>query len=322
LAIRHFTEEKIQVDRRMKILIGYDGSPHANASLKDLLRAGLPVEAEAVVMSIPKSYLHAAGAERNVRAGAPPCSAEEIEEAAVMAKQATDTIRESFPGWEVRADLAIGSTARVIAKKTSQWNPNLIVLGLQGDAAPEYFGGVLRRIAAGAKCSVRVARRFNEGFDEAPRILLCVDGSRYTEAAVNAVASRDWPKGTEVRILTVVNPFDYSIPEFADKAMERAKSLHRLIANELDRTPAFTSSVVGEGEPEKVILRVTEEWKPDCVFLAPHRRTRFSRALLGGVSETVVAQAKCAVELARILTPGRPQGSLLQAPATSPAFNR
>jgi nucleotide-binding universal stress UspA family protein len=313
-------EEKIRVDRRMKILIGYDGSPHASAALTDLPRAGLPVEAEAVVMSITKSYLHAA--ERNGRTAAQPYSAEEIEEAAAMAMRASDKVRESFPGWEVRADIAVGPTARVIAKKTSQWSPNLIVLGLQGDAKAAYFGGVLRRIAVGAKCSVRVARRFNAVSDEPPRVLLCVDGSPYTEAAVNAVASRDWPKGTEARILTVVNPIDYSIPEFADMAMERARSLHRLIANELDRTPAFTSSVVAEGDPEKAILRVIEEWSPDCVFLAPHRRNRFSRALLGGLSGTVVARAKCAVELARIVSPDQLHGSLLRAPVTTPIFTR
>src|SRR5262249_21128571 len=139
--------------------------------------------------------------EMNGRTDAPPCAVEELEEAAAMAKQASDAIRESFPGWEARADVAVGSIARVIAKKTSQWNPNLIVLGLQGRAKPEYFGGVLRRIAAGAKCSVRVARRINAESDEAPRILLCVDGSSYTETAVSAVVSRDWPKGAEVRIL-------------------------------------------------------------------------------------------------------------------------
>jgi nucleotide-binding universal stress UspA family protein len=309
----------------MKILISYDGSRHANATLRDLLRAGLPVEAEAAVMSIPKPYFaENAGSEKNGRTDSPNRSAEEIEEAAAMAKQASDMIRENFPGWEVRADLAVGSTARVIAKKTSQWNPNLIVLGLEGGAefGRSYFGGVLRRIAVGARCSVRVARGFSADADEAPRILLCVDGSPYTEAAVSAVASRDWPKGTEVRILTVVNPFDYSIPEFVDKAIGRAKSLHRLVANELDRTTAFTSSVVGAGEPEKVILRVAEEWKPDCVFLAPHRRSQFSRSLLSGVSGTVVARAECAVELARIVRPAAPYDSFLRAPATSPAFNR
>jgi nucleotide-binding universal stress UspA family protein len=316
----------MQVDGRMKILISYDGSSHANDALKDLLRAGLPADADAVVMSIPKYYLRVGAAlnedQRNGSADAPADLVEEIEEAAAMAKQASDMIRESFPAWEVRADLAVGSTARIIAKKTSQWGPNLIVLGLQGAAEPKYFGGVLRRIAVGAKCSVRVARRFNAGTDEQPRVLLCVDGSSYTEAAVRAVASRNWPKGAEVRILTVVNPFDYSIPEFVDKAIERAKPLHRLIANELDRTPAFTSSVVAEGEPEKVILRVIEEWRPDCVFLAPHDRNRFSRALLGGVSGAVVARAKCAVELARMATPGRAHSSFLEAPAASPAFNR
>ncbi|HEY8458998.1 MAG TPA: universal stress protein [Blastocatellia bacterium] len=306
----------------MKILISYDGSSRANAALKDLRRAGLPADAEAVVMSIPRSYLSAGEAERNGRSGAPAGVVEEIEEAAAMAKQAIDAIRESFPAWEARAELAVGSTARVIEKKTGQWNPDLIVLGLQGEAASKHFDGVLRRIAVRSKCSVRVAPRFNGETDEPPRVLLCVDGSPYTEAAVSAVASRDWPKGTEARILTVVNPFDYSIPEFVDKAMERTVPLHRLIANELDRTPAFTSSVVGEGEPEKVILRMIEEWRPDCVFLAPHNRNRLSRAIFRGVSGTVVARANCAVELARSAPPGQPHGSFMRMGVASPAFNR
>ncbi len=308
----------------MKILISYDGSRHANAALKDLLRAGLPVEARAVVMSPPKSSLaEGVKAARNGRPDAPVYSEEEVEEAAAMAKQASNMIRENFPAWEVRADLAIGSTVRVVAKKASQWNPNLIVLGLHGgaDSRSHFLGGVSRRIAIEAKCSVRVARGFNAGADETPRVLLCVDGSPYTEAAVSAVASRNWPKGTEVRVLTVVNPFDYSIPEFVDKAIERAKSFHRNIAYDLDRTPVFTSSVVGEGEPAKVILRIADEWKPDCIFLAPRRKSRFSSFLLSGVSGIVVARAKCAVELTRTVKPDAGHDSFRRAPATSPVFD-
>jgi nucleotide-binding universal stress UspA family protein len=308
----------------MKILIGYDGSDHANAALKDLLRAGLPVEARAVVISLPKfSPAEGAKIERDGRTDGAPSAEEEVEEAAAMAKQASEIIRENFPAWEVRADLAVGSAARVVAKKAGQWHPNLIVLGLQDGAEPgrSYFGDVSRRIAIEAKCSVRVTRGINAETGEAPRVLLCVDGSPYTEAAVCAVASREWPKGTEVRILTVVDPFDYSIPEFLDRAIERAKCFHRVIANELDRTPAFTSSVVLEGEAEKAILKVAEEWRPDAIFIAPHRGSRFSRFLPGGVSGTVVARAKCAVELARTVKPGARLGSFLQAPATSPVFD-
>lgn len=312
------------VDRRMKILIGYDGSDYANGALKDLLRAGLPIKAQAVVISVPKfSLAEGAKTERNGKVEAVAAFSEkEIEEAAAMAKQAIDMIRKQFPAWETRADLAIGSTARVIAKKASQWNPNLIVLGLQNGLSPgRYFGGVSRRIAAATRCSVRVARAFNAETDVTPRVLLCVDGSPYTEAAVSAVASRDWPKGTEVRILTVVNPFDYTIPEFVDKAMERARVFHRIIANEIDRTPAFTSSVVAEGEPHKVILQIADEWRPDCIFLAPRRMNRLSRFLLGGVSGTVVAQARCAVELTRAVKPETRRDLFLRAPATSPVFD-
>ena len=55
------------MDKRMKILISYDGSLQANAALKDLRRAGLPAEAEAVVMSIPKSVLRKASGPRGMR---------------------------------------------------------------------------------------------------------------------------------------------------------------------------------------------------------------------------------------------------------------
>ena len=36
----------------MKVLIGYDGSQSADAALVDLQRAGLPVEAEALIVSV------------------------------------------------------------------------------------------------------------------------------------------------------------------------------------------------------------------------------------------------------------------------------
>ena len=36
----------------MKILIGYDGSASADAALDDLRRAGLPREAEALIVSV------------------------------------------------------------------------------------------------------------------------------------------------------------------------------------------------------------------------------------------------------------------------------
>jgi hypothetical protein len=43
---------KEKILEAMKIMIGYDGSPHADAALADLRRAGLPRKVEAMALSV------------------------------------------------------------------------------------------------------------------------------------------------------------------------------------------------------------------------------------------------------------------------------
>lgn len=305
----------------MKILISYDGSEAANIALKDLRRAGLPAEAQVVLMSVPGESL-AADVQLGKPALASADSVAEIEKAAAMANQASQILRQDFPGWEVRTDLAVGSPVRVIAKKAHQWNPNLIVLGLQEGAAQGHglFSRLSQRIAIEAKCSVRVARGEAVEPEDAPRVLLCVKESAYANLAVRAVASRAWPKGTEIRMFTVVDPFDYSIPEFVDRALERAKSIHRNLANQLDRTLGFTSSVVREGDPKKLILQEAHEWRPDSIFIAPRGKIWIPRFLPGRISDAVVARAKCTVELVRSAPIDARADSLLGM-SVSPAYD-
>ena len=45
------------MDKRLKILIAYDGSDCANAALNDLQRAGLPHKADAMVVSVAEAWL-------------------------------------------------------------------------------------------------------------------------------------------------------------------------------------------------------------------------------------------------------------------------
>ncbi|MCE3240603.1 MAG: hypothetical protein K0Q83_1110, partial [Deltaproteobacteria bacterium] len=40
-----------------KLLIGYDGSEHADAAIDDLQRAGLPQDVEAIVLSVADAFL-------------------------------------------------------------------------------------------------------------------------------------------------------------------------------------------------------------------------------------------------------------------------
>jgi hypothetical protein len=47
------------------------------------------------------------------------------------------------------------------------------------------------------------------------KILVPIDGSQHSEAAVAEVAGRTWPSGTEIRILTVMHS---SVPLMPDPA--------------------------------------------------------------------------------------------------------
>lgn len=304
---------------KMKILLGYDGSTHAKSTFRSLRKAGLPSDAEAVVISIPQA-LHSPILNH---LDTPTDPDAEVESAAEMAKQASDLVRGLFPSWEVRANVAVGSAVRNVVKKTKLWGPDLLVLGLDDSLAEgrNYFGGISHRIAAKVPCSVHMARELTLDPDETPRVLLCVDDSERADVILAAVAKRTWLKGTELRILTAVDPFDYSIPELLDNAIDEAKARQRVIANELSHTPAFTSTLVREGEASRVILAEAAEWHPDAIFLVPRRHNLLRRLLLSSVSSRVVARAKWPVELVRSEPTRLPKPGYGHIPATSPAYD-
>lgn len=108
----------------MKILIAYDGSECADAALEDLRRAGLPCEAEVVVLSVadvwlpptsPSSekFVETTFAERVATAREKACAEalQAAEEARALAVRASETVHALFPTWDVRAEACADSPA-------------------------------------------------------------------------------------------------------------------------------------------------------------------------------------------------------------------
>jgi nucleotide-binding universal stress UspA family protein len=129
----------------MKILIGHDGSQSADAALVDLRRAGLPVEAEALVVSVADvmmvsatpAYEFAGEAlmSRRVTAGlvhAQRQTERVLNEAKDFARRASDQVRSHFPHWSVRGETLAGPAASELISKADEWNPDLIVVGSHG----------------------------------------------------------------------------------------------------------------------------------------------------------------------------------------------
>ncbi|MGH9767157.1 MAG: universal stress protein, partial [Blastocatellia bacterium] len=148
------------------------------------------------------------------------------------------------------------------------------------------------------------------------KILLAVDGSEFSDAAVEEIANRPWPSGSEVHVLSVIHlpftptPETRSLPdsyysglenagrELAESAINRA--IARLRESDADReTPLTLTSEAAIGRPEEMIIETAKTWGADLVALGSHGYRGFRRFLLGSVSQTVASHAPCSVEIVR-----------------------
>jgi nucleotide-binding universal stress UspA family protein len=312
----------------MKILIAYDGSGCAEAALDDLRRAGLPGDGvEAIVIAVaelwlppppPSSYEIVEAA----REAESPADLQEefakgspaVEAAESLALRAQERLRRNFPGWEVSIEASCGSPAREVIAKADEWQPDLVVVGSHGRSALGRFvlGSVSQKVLTEAHSSVRVARGRVEVEESPVRILIGVDGSPGAEQAVRAVAAREWPAGSEARVVVVDDPLTpTTIGEFIppvrkwveeSNATDRAwvQKMADAAVGELRATGLSVSAVVKEGDPKRVLVAAAEEWGADSIFVGSTGfGNRFERFLLGSVSAAVAARAHCSVEVVR-----------------------
>ena len=149
------------------------------------------------------------------------------------------------------------------------------------------------------------------------KILLAIDGSTYSDAAIQEVIDRTWPADSEVKIVSAVEPAYLPAAEpwavaptyygELDKvAQERAEAAVTAASGKLAAVPdkgLVVTTATPTGSPKQVILDVAEEWGADLIVLGSHGYGAWNRILLGSVSNAVATHAKCSVEIVR-----RPHG--------------
>ena len=145
------------------------------------------------------------------------------------------------------------------------------------------------------------------------RILLAVDGSPCSDAAVDEVAARPWPADSELRIVSAFEvtlsptPEPWAIQPGYYGEIEEA--VRQQTQNVVDATAAKLKTALGQplnitcqvlvGSAQSAILEEAEHWKSDLIVVGCHGYGTWRRLVLGSVSQAIVLHAKCSVEVVR-----------------------
>ena len=282
-----------------KVLIAYDGSSCSDAALKDLGRAGLPTSVDAVVVTVADIILPPPDDElpdvpavriREVERHARERAERAITEAQAFADQGATRLKADFPGWNVKTEIRCDSPPWAILEIAERDKSDLIVLGSHGHSLVGgrlILGSVSQRVLYDSRCSVRVARCWEEKRKGPVRVVVGFNGSQDSEVAVDAVASRDWPEGSEARLVTVH-------PQLSAEARDVA-------AEKLRKAGLTTSEINKEGNPVHVLVREAGEWGADSIFLGTRDVHGFQHLLHGSVSSAIAEAARCSVEVSRAI---------------------
>jgi len=153
------------------------------------------------------------------------------------------------------------------------------------------------------------------------KILLAVDGSDCSDAAVKEVARRPWPAASEVKVLSVIEspfvptPEAWALPENYYTQLEKAgqdraqEAIERAVEQFRATPPLEVSAEAIHGFAKDVILDEAEQWGADLIVVGSHGYRGFKRFLLGSVSQAVASHAKCSVEIVRCRQANRNGGT-------------
>ena len=135
------------------------------------------------------------------------------------------------------------------------------------------------------------------------RILIAVDESEFSNAAVTSVTGRAWPDSSEFLVVSVADPL---MTDIGGWIPESEKKRHQeLIDTKLEQLKLGLpqhkiAGELGEGIPSDEIVRIAKEWHADFIIVGSHGRRGFDHALLGSVAESVAHKAPCSVEIIKM----------------------
>ncbi|MBS2008014.1 MAG: universal stress protein [Cyanobacteria bacterium SZAS TMP-1] len=142
------------------------------------------------------------------------------------------------------------------------------------------------------------------------KVLLAIDDNVCSQSVIRAAAQEQWPEGTEIRLLTVIEDLNKLYGDTAsprseedtaegDRRVEHAaalcqKALQRIKKN---REGLEISYEVKTGTPAAAIVESAKNWQADKIMIGAHGRSVCPHNFVGSVSRSVKDQFGDRVEV-------------------------
>ena len=137
-------------------------------------------------------------------------------------------------------------------------------------------------------------------------ILIGIDDSPCSVAALEFVKSMPWPPGTRVELLSALQSavVAYAMPDLScsayavEAAQEQARIQQQLVSRferEVRDAGFDTRAVIVEGDPRLALVEAARDRQADLLVVGSHGRTGLSKLVLGSVASHVVVHAPCSV---------------------------
>jgi nucleotide-binding universal stress UspA family protein len=224
--------------------------------------------------------------------------------------RAIELLRRS--GLMAEEEVSSGDPREIIVDTVEEWGADFVFVRSHTytDISRWMLGSVAQEVLRRATCSVGIIRAaIGDGAGDVRggmRIMLATDGSEYSLAAARSVSERQWPEGTEVKLISVVNPNVRSIYGVAEVMVPQEgepKGLHAALKEAIQIVSNSGLKVNGEtgvGSAKTLIVERAKEWNAHLVVVGSHGRRGSKRLFLGSVSEFVANHAHCATEVIRL----------------------
>ncbi|MFA5355107.1 MAG: universal stress protein [Thermodesulfovibrionales bacterium] len=279
-----------------KVLVAIDGSESGMNALRQSFRLAAQEKSWITVVCVVPPYqgdLDMVGVGNVMEAMRKPCE-DALKEAESMAKAEgalIKTVCEEGEAYERIIDLAEAE------------NAELIIMGRRGLSGLEraLMGSVTARVIGHSRRDVLVVPRTATEVSW-KRILLAIDGSKYSAAAIERAIDFAEGYGGELRIISVVDlPTEFygEAPNVVDDIIGKAKGYVEAAQKKAGERGVRAETFVREGETHQVIADMAKELQADTIVMGSHGRTGLKRLLMGSTTEKVIGYASCPVLVVR-----------------------